>query len=90
MRELDSDQDAQLAALNEINHSLRQQVIELVLSIAAMRENADLLSGISCGVRTANCGPAKMTSSFGFGQVRECHENARAEAKLAKVESTRS
>ena len=65
MRELDSDQDAQLAALNEINHSLRQQVIELVLSIAAMRENADLLSGISCGVRTANCGPAKMTRPFG-------------------------
>ena len=42
MSELDSDQEAQLAALNEINRSLRQQVIELVLSIAAMRENADL------------------------------------------------
>ena len=86
MRKVDSDQDAQLAALNEINHSLRQQVIELVLSIAAMRENADLLSAISCGVRrTGQDDPL-----IRFGQVPECHENARAEAKLAKVESTRS
>lgn len=86
MREVDSDQAAQLAALNEINHSLRQQVIELVLSIAAMRENADLLSAISCGVRRIG----QDDPLIPFGQVQECRENARAEAELAKVESTRS
>lgn len=65
MREVDSN-DAQLAALSEINHSLRQQVIELVLSIAAMREDAGRLSGtISGGTRTANCERAKMTRAFG-------------------------
>lgn len=65
MREVDSN-DAQLAALSEINHSLRQQVIELVLSIAAMREDVDLLSGkISEGTRTANCERAKMARTFG-------------------------
>jgi hypothetical protein len=66
MREVDSN-DAQLAALSEINHSLRQQVIELVLSIAAMREDVDLLSGtISEGKkRTMNCERAKMTRAFG-------------------------
>lgn len=65
MREVDSNHDAQLAALSEINHSLRQQVIELVLSIAAMRKDADMLSGtISGEVRTANCGRAKTTRAF--------------------------
>jgi hypothetical protein len=60
MRQVDSNHGAQLAALNEINHSLRQQVIELVLSIAAMREDADSLSRtFSKEVRTANCGRAK-------------------------------
>jgi hypothetical protein len=66
MREIDSNHDAQLAALSEINHSLRRQVIELILSIAAMREDADLLSGtISGGVRSANCGQVKTTRAFG-------------------------
>jgi hypothetical protein len=65
MREVDSN-DAQLAALSEINHSLRQQVIELVLSIAAMREDVDLLSRtISEKKRTVNCQRAKMTRAFG-------------------------
>ena len=65
MREIDSHHDTQLEALNEINHSLRQQVIELVLSIAAMREDADVLSGtISGEIRTANCGRAKTTRAF--------------------------
>jgi hypothetical protein len=65
MREVDSN-DAQLAALSEINHSLRQQVIELVLSIAAMREDVDLLSRtISEEKRTVSCQRAKMTRAFG-------------------------
>ena len=66
MREIDSNDDSQLAALSEINHSLRRQVIELVLSIAAMREDADpLLRTISRGVSSPNCGRAKMTRAFG-------------------------
>jgi len=62
MREVDSSHHAQLAALSEINHSLRQQVIELVLSIATMRENADSGPGTVSG---AACGRPKMTRTFG-------------------------
>ena len=61
MREVDSSHNAQLAALSEINHSLRQQVIELVLSIATMRENADSRPGTVSG---AACGRPKMTRTF--------------------------
>jgi hypothetical protein len=34
--------DATLASLSELNHSLRQQVVELLLSIAILRETAGL------------------------------------------------
>jgi hypothetical protein len=71
MREINSSHDANLAALSDINHSLRQQVIELVLTIAAMRENADLPSATiplerqivessNCDARSArSAGPMK-------------------------------
>jgi hypothetical protein len=49
MREIDSSYDEQLAALSEINCSLREQVIELTLSIAEMRESAGLLSNVRSG-----------------------------------------
>jgi hypothetical protein len=61
MREINSNDDAQLAALNEINHSLRQQIIELSLSIAAMRETADITGGI----RGAHRDRDQITGSFG-------------------------
>jgi hypothetical protein len=41
----DSNQEMTLSSLCEINRSLRQQAVELVLSIAAMKESAGLLSG---------------------------------------------
>lgn len=61
MSEINSNYDAQLAALNEINHSLRQQVIELSLSIAEMRETADRIGRIKGGVYDGGT----MAGSFG-------------------------
>jgi hypothetical protein len=65
MREINSSPDANLVALSEINHSLRQQVIELVLTIAAMRENADLPSAtLPHGMGETSRGMAKMKPTF--------------------------
>lgn len=65
MREVNSSEDASLAALSEINQSLRQQVIELVLTIAAMRENAEPPSTmIPFGVGETNRGMVKMRRAF--------------------------
>jgi hypothetical protein len=37
---VNESQDATLASLSELNHSLRQQVVELLLSIAILKETA--------------------------------------------------
>ncbi len=41
----DSNQEMTLSSLCELNHSLRRQAVDLVLSIVAMKESAGLLSG---------------------------------------------
>jgi hypothetical protein len=41
----DSNQEMTLSSLCELNRSLRQQAVDLVLSITAMKESAGLLSG---------------------------------------------
>jgi len=41
----DSNQETTLSSLCELNRSLRQQAVDLVLSIAAMKESAGLPSG---------------------------------------------
>jgi hypothetical protein len=43
----DSNQKMTLSSLCELNRSLRQQAVDLVLSIAAMKESAGLPSGVS-------------------------------------------
>jgi hypothetical protein len=43
----DSNQEMTLSSLCELNRSLRQQAVDLVLSIAAMKESAGLPSGAS-------------------------------------------
>jgi len=73
MREIDSSYDEQLAALSEINWSLREQVIELTLSIAAMRENAALPSNSnSSDIRAAvrdHAGRPRVAGSARSGNV---------------------
>lgn len=41
----DSNQEMTLSSLCELNHSLRQQAVDLALSIAAMKESIGLPSG---------------------------------------------
>jgi hypothetical protein len=42
MSTVNQSHDATLASLSELNHSLRQQVIELLLSIAVLKETPGL------------------------------------------------
>jgi hypothetical protein len=42
-----SNQETTLSSLCELNRSLRQQAVDLVLSIAAMKESAGLSSGLN-------------------------------------------
>jgi hypothetical protein len=42
-----SNQETTLSSLCELNRSLRQQAVDLVLSIAAMKESAGLLSRVN-------------------------------------------
>ena len=42
-----SNQEMTLSSLSELNRSLRQQAVDLVLCIAAMKESADLPSGLN-------------------------------------------
>ena len=42
-----SNQEMTLSSLCELNRSLRQQAVDLVLSIAAMKESAGLLSRVN-------------------------------------------
>jgi hypothetical protein len=81
MREINSNQDANLAALSEINHSLRQQVIELVLSIAAMRENVELPS--------ATISPAPGAANRGLAKMQRAFDSARSPASVKKARNHR-
>jgi hypothetical protein len=42
MSSVSQSHDATLASLSELNHSLRQQVVELLLSIAILKETPGL------------------------------------------------
>ena len=58
-----SDQEMTLSSLCELNHSLRQQAVDLVLSITAMKESAGLLSGANLqAMNSANV----METEFGY------------------------
>jgi hypothetical protein len=46
-----------LSSLCELNRSLRQQAVDLVLSIVAMKESASLLAG-STSARDESCKPS--------------------------------
>jgi hypothetical protein len=46
MASADTNREASLASLSEINCSLRQQVVDLALSIAVMKESAGLRSSL--------------------------------------------
>jgi hypothetical protein len=49
-----SNQEMTLSSLCELNRSLRQQAVELVLIIAAMKESAGLPSGLNLQEMNSN------------------------------------